>query len=175
MRASLPDLRYAGLAFRALNPVWAGDPLSGEGARRHGGRFNARGTPALYLALDAMTAVREVSAVGAPLQPTLLVTFALDIGPVFDATDARLLAEHGTTPVALAADDWRVAMRDHGIAPTQALAARLTHAGYAALRVPSYARNVAAGALNLVLWRWGPDLPVQVRLIDDESRLHERR
>ncbi|MGQ0565965.1 MAG: RES family NAD+ phosphorylase [Gemmobacter sp.] len=164
-------MRHAGLAYRALNPVWAGDPRSGEGARRHGGRFNARGTPALYLSLDAMTAVREVSQIGAALQPTLLVTFAVDAGPVFDATDPALLATRGVTPDALAANDWRIAMRDHGIAPTQSLAAALIEQGFAGLRAPSFARGVPPGAANLILWHWGPDLPAQVRLIDDEERL----
>lgn len=35
-------MRYVGLLYRALNPVHAREPLSGEGARRYGGRFNAR-------------------------------------------------------------------------------------------------------------------------------------
>jgi RES domain-containing protein len=164
-------MRYAGLAYRALNPVWAGAPLSGEGARRHGGRFNARGTPALYLALDAMTAVREVSQIGAPLQPTLLVTFAVDVDPVFDATDPALLATRGVTPDALAANDWRIAMRDHGIAPTQSFANALIADGFAGLHAPSYARGVPPGAANLILWHWDTDLPAQMRLIDDEARL----
>ncbi len=159
------------LAFRALNPLWSGDPLSGEGARRYGGRFNARGTPALYTALDAMTAVREVSQIGQPLQPTLLVTYAVDVAPVFDALDPEALAGQGATTALLAADDWRLQMRDAGIAPSQALAARLIAAGFAGMRAPSFARGVAPGAANLILWRWGPDLPVQVRLIDDERRL----
>ena len=29
-------MRYAGLLYRALNPVYAREPLSGEGARRYG-------------------------------------------------------------------------------------------------------------------------------------------
>lgn len=164
-------MRLQGLAYRALNPLWAGDPLSGEGARRYGGRFNSKGVPALYTALDAMTAVREVSQVGRPLQPTLLVTYAVDVAPVFDAGDPDALAGQGMTPAALAADDWRLRMRDEGVAPTQAFAARLAGQGFAGLRVPSFARGVSPAAANLVLWRWGPDLPVQVRVIDDEARL----
>lgn len=121
-----------------------------------------------------MTAVREVSQIGQPLQPTLLVTYAVDVEPVFDALDPAALAEQGATPAMLAADDWRIRMRDDGIAPTQALAARLIDGGYAGMRVPSFARGAAPGAANLVLWRWGPDLPAQVRLIDDEARLAPR-
>lgn len=168
-------MRLTGHAFRALNPLWSGDPLSGEGARRHGGRFNARGVPALYTALDAMTAVREVSQVGQPLQPTLLVTYEVDAEPVFDALDPAALAGQGMAPADLAADDWRLRMRDGGIAPTQAFAGRLMAQGFAGMRVPSFARGAAPGAANLVLWRWGPDLPVAVRLVDDEARLRRGR
>jgi RES domain-containing protein len=54
-------VRFAGLAYRAHDPRWSFRPLSGEGAAVHGGRFNPRGTPALYLALDPMTAIKEAS------------------------------------------------------------------------------------------------------------------
>jgi RES domain-containing protein len=38
-------VRYAGTVYRAHNPEWAWSPLSGEDARRHGGRFNRLGGP----------------------------------------------------------------------------------------------------------------------------------
>jgi RES domain-containing protein len=169
MQASLPDaaLHIQTIAYRAINPLWIGDPLSGEGARRYGGRFNAKGTPALYHALDAMTAVREVSQIGQPLQPTVLVSYHVDVAPIFDAADPMALATQDMTPADLAANDWRIRTP----APTQTLAARLIAAGYAGLRVPSYARGVPPAAMNLILWHWGADLPTRVTLIDDERRL----
>jgi RES domain-containing protein len=39
--------------------MWAFDPLSGEGAKRHGGRFNRPNTLALYTSLDYTTAWME--------------------------------------------------------------------------------------------------------------------
>jgi RES domain-containing protein len=45
--------------YRALRPAWSFKPLSGAGAARNGGRWNAKGTPALYLAEDPMTALAE--------------------------------------------------------------------------------------------------------------------
>ena len=36
-------MRFEGLAYRAHNPRWSWAPTSGEGARLHGGRFNAKG------------------------------------------------------------------------------------------------------------------------------------
>src|SRR5262249_792496 len=54
-------LRFEGLAYRAHDPRWSFRPLSGDGAAVHGGRFNPKGTPALYLALDPMTAIKEAA------------------------------------------------------------------------------------------------------------------
>jgi RES domain-containing protein len=52
--------------YRALKPVWVRDPLSGEGARRYGGRFNPKGMAALHCTLDPVTALREISQIGQP-------------------------------------------------------------------------------------------------------------
>ena len=161
-------MRHQGVVYRALNPVWAGDPLSGEGARRHGGRFNPKGMAALYCTLDPVTAVREVSLIGQPLQPTILVSFAADVAPVFDGTDPAALAGQGVTSADLAADDWRVHMAAGREAPTQALARRLAAMGFAGMLAPSYARLAPLQARNLILWRWTPQ---SLRLIDDEARL----
>jgi RES domain-containing protein len=163
-------MRYRGLLYRALNPVYARDPLSGEGARRHGGRFNPKGMPALYTSLSIMTALREANQIGT-LQPTTLVAYEADIGPIFDATDPALLAEQGLTEVDLATDDWRLQMIRGAKAPTQDLAERLKTEGFAGLRVRSFAKGAARDDLNLVLWVWGQDLPTSLRVVDDEGRL----
>ncbi|MGL6211304.1 MAG: RES family NAD+ phosphorylase [Paracoccaceae bacterium] len=163
-------MRYIGSAFRALNPVWAAKPLSGEGARLHGGRFNPKGTPALYTALDVQTAIAEANQIGQAIQPTTLVEFAVDVEPIFDATDAELLAGQGMTQADLASDNWREAMR-HAAAPTQQLVTRLMAQGMAGLIAPSFARNANPGARNLILWHWGPALPTRVTLTCDEARI----
>jgi RES domain-containing protein len=161
-------MRLQAVVYRALNPVWVGDPLSGEGAKRYGGRFNLKGMAALYCTLDPVTAVREVSQIGQPLQPTILVSFHADIDPVFDATDPVALAGQGLTPEALAMNDWRTHMAEGRDAPTQRFARRLFQAGYAGMLAPSYARLAPAQARNLILWRWTPQT---LRLIDDDRRL----
>lgn len=162
-------MRYVGLLYRALNPIWAREPLSGEGARRYGGRFNAKGRPALYTSLTIPTAIREANQVGT-LQPTTLVAYRADLDPVFDATDLEALSGQGATAADIAADDWRIRMRDKGRAPTQILAERLIAAGYAGMLVPSFARGAATGELNLVLWDWNSPR-AGLTLIDDEGRL----
>ena len=161
-------MRLQAVVYRALNPVWVGDPLSGEGARRHGGRFNPKGMPALYCTLDPVTAVREVSQIGQPLQPTILVSFQADVDPVFDATDATLLAGQGVSAAELSANDWRMHMAAGHEAPGQSLARRLVAQGFHGLLAPSFVRLAPAQARNLILWNW---TATTLRLIDDESRL----
>lgn len=163
-------MRYRGLLYRALNPIHSRDPLSGEGARRHGGRFNPRGMPALYTAQSVMTAIREANQIGT-LQPTTLVAYEADIGPVFDATDPAAVTDHGLDAAALAADDWRLRMLADGKAPTQELAERLKASGFAGMQVRSFAKGATGADVNLVLWIWGPDAPTKLRLVDDEGRL----
>lgn len=163
-------MRFEGLLYRALNPVWAREPLSGEGARRHGGRFNPKGMPALYTSLSIMTAIREANQIGT-LQPTTLVAYRGDLEPVFDATKVDATRKYGLGPADLGADDWRIRMRDDGKAPTQLLAERLIADGYVGLRVRSFARGAGDADLNLVLWRWGATAPARLVLVDDERRL----
>lgn len=163
-------MHYRGLLYRALNPIRAREPLSGEGARLHGGRFNPKGVPALYTALSVMTAIREANQIGT-LQPTTLVCYEADITPIFDATDSDALSNYGMTPADLAADDWRMRMRAEGKAPAQILAERLIADGFAGLRVPSFAKGATVEDLNTVLWVWGSTLPAKLVLIDDEGRL----
>lgn len=161
--------RYTGLLYRALNPVYTRDPLSGRGAALHGGRFNRKGTPALYTSLSPLTAIREANQAG-DLQPTTLVAYRADLGPVFDSRDPAALAARGITAADLADTRWRTRMIAGEPVPTQDLAAALAADGFAGLLVRSYAAGTTDADLNLVLWRWtGGDLRLAV--IDDEGRL----
>ena len=144
-------MHYLGLLYRAINPIRAREPLSDEDARLHGGRFNAKGVPALYTALSVMTAIREAIQIGT-LQPTTLVSYEADISPIFDATDSDALSNYGMTPADLAADDCRLRMRAEGKARIQILAERLIAYGFAGLRVPSFAKGATGKDLNVVLW-----------------------
>ncbi len=163
-------VRFTGILYRALNPLWAAQPLSGAGAARYGGRFNRRGRAALYCSLSPMTAVREANQAG-DLQPTTLVALDADLAPLFDARDPALLASAGTDAVTLADPGWREAMRAGRLSAGQALAEQLIQQGYAGMLAPSYARGATAEATNIVLWRWGDAAPHRLTLIDDENRL----
>ena len=164
------DVQYRGKLYRALNPVYAREPLSGRGAELYGGRFNPRGLPAIYASLSVMTALREANQVG-NLQPTTLVSYDAEINGVFDCRDDRALAAEGMDAGALADSAWRDQMRASGEARTQAFARRLIAGGYHGLLVRSFAPGATADNLNLVLWRWGNSAPARLILIDDENRL----
>lgn len=163
-------MRYQGCLYRALNPIFAGEPLSGRGAQLYGGRFNAKGIPALYLSLDVLTAVREANQVGS-LQPTTLVAYDADIDMILDAAEPSALADWNMTADELATTGWREEMRISGRSRTQTFAADLADAGFAGFLVRSFARGTKDTDRNLVLWKWSDRLPCRLTVIDDEGRL----
>jgi RES domain-containing protein len=168
----MPDaaLPYHGKLYRALNPIYAREPLSGEGARRHGGRFNPKGTPALYASLSVMTAIREANQVGS-LQPTTLVCYEAAFDAIFDIREPANLAAYGMTEDDLALSTWRDEMRRLGASKTQILARALIDEGYQGMLARSFAAGSVAEDINLVLWTWGTAPPCQLTLIDEEGRL----
>ena len=164
-------MRFRGLVYRAHNPQWSWTPLSGEGARRHGGRFNRRGIPALYTSLAPLTAIREAQPLGRPMQPLTLCAYEVDAEPIFDTLDEERCRALGVSDFDLACPTWEAEMRVGVVPASQSLASRLIAAGYAGLRVRSFAAGTSSGDLNLVMWRWSSGRPDRVVLIDDEGRL----
>ena len=167
-------MRFQGKLFRALNPLYARDPLSGYGAELHGGRFNPRGTPAIYASLSVATALREANQVG-DLQPTLLVSYQADIANLFDTRDEAELKRFGMDSAALADPSWRDRIKADGVAPTQDFARKLIAQDHDGLLVRSFAPGATEDDLNLVLWRWGSEAPPRLLPIDDEERLGRGR
>ncbi|MGB3722370.1 MAG: RES family NAD+ phosphorylase [Pacificimonas sp.] len=166
----MSGVRFEGLLYRALNPLYALTPLSGEGAARYGGRFNRVGRPAIYAALHPHTAIREANQIGT-LQPTTLVALKADIRPVFNARDAAALAKYHMTADALGDPDWRRRMIRRQAVPTQDLSEALIGDGFAAMIVPSFAAGAPDDASNMVLWRWKPPAKASLTLVDDQNRL----
>jgi len=162
---------FAGIVYRAHNPRWSLTPLSGNGAARHGGRFNPIGMPALYTSFKPRTAILEASPLGRALQPLTLVAYQVDAGPLFDARDANLLKKRGFQPNDLANADWEDRMLD-GHEPVQHRFARAVQSvGYVGVVAPSFARGAGAGDVNLVFWQWAATGRSVVTMIDDEGRL----
>jgi len=166
---SLKDGRYTGALYRALNPVYAREPLSGRGAELYGGRFNPKGAPAIYTALDPTGALREANQVGS-LQPTVLVSYIADLVPIFDTRDVRELERHGMTESELADPGWRTKMLEGHNVPTQEFAGRLITDGFAGILVRGFAKGASEGDFNIVLWRWSGAGRV-LEVVDDEDRL----
>ncbi|TAN01515.1 MAG: RES domain-containing protein [Rhizobiaceae bacterium] len=163
-------MRFRGVLYRALNPIYAREPMSGRGAALYGGRFNRKGVPALYTSLSVMTALREANQVG-NLQPTTLVSYDADIGNIFDCRVGGALRAEGMDAATLADPAWRDQMKAKGEAQTQAFARRLAAAGHHGLLVRSFAPGATGDDLNLVLWQWSDAAPCRLELIDDENRL----
>ena len=164
-------MRFRGLVYRAHNPQWSWTPLSGEGARRHGGRFNRRGLPALYTSLTPLVAIREAQPLGRPMQPLTLCAYEVDAVPIFDAIDEERRRALSVLDSYLDCPAWEAEMLAGGIPASQALADRLIAARYVGMRVRSFAAGAGADDFNLVMWKWGPERPARVVLIDDEGRL----
>jgi RES domain-containing protein len=163
-------MEFRGTLYRALNPIYAHEPMSGRGAELYGGRFNRKGTPALYTSLSIVTALREANQAGS-LQPTTLVSYDAVFERIFDTRDDIALRAEGMDDADLADPTWRDQFKTGGEAKTQVFAGRLAAAGYHGLIVRSFAPGAAGNDANLVLWTWSDVAPCRLTLIDDEGRL----
>ena len=164
-------MRLKGVAYRAHDPRWSFKPLSGDGAALYGGRYNRRGTPALYLALDAITAVREITqGLARKFDPCVLCSYDVDCTPLADLRTEAARSHHRVKLT-----DMRCAWFLDAAAGEEPaswrIADRLLAEGYAGVLTPSFAPGATASAHNLVLWTWGPELPVQVSVYDPSGRL----
>lgn len=168
---SPPSIRFTAPVYRAHHPRWAHDPESGDGARRHGGRFNRPGTPALYTALRPETAWLEAQQGFAfKAQPMTLCGYDVDCADIFDLTAHDMLSALGIAPADLSCA-WED-LADRGVTPPSwLLADRLIGVGAAGAIVPSFAHRAGPEDRNLVFWQWGRDLPHRVCVIDDHDRL----
>ena len=164
-------MRYQGIAYRAHDDQWAWAATPGEGARRCGGRFNARGTNALYLSLSPSTALLESGPLG-HLRPTVvLAIYQVNVERIFDALDPEACEAERVTELELDCPTWKEDMLERGLSDSQALANRLIDAGFAGMRVRSYVPNATSDHVNLVLWDWGDEDSGQLVLLDDQLHL----
>lgn len=144
-----------GRFWRMLSPRWAFDPLSGAGAARAGGRWNAHGQVALYLSDNHATAIAEYQQ-DLP-RPGTLTAYDVEAQHILDLADPTVCQAVGVDERFLR-QPWkhiRDVMRQQP--SCWDFAAAVAMRGWHGLRVPS----VQAPGTNLVLWRWNDtDAPV---------------
>ena len=136
--------------FRAHTPRWSYAPLSGTGAAAQGGRFNRKGIEALYLTLEAATALAEYQQVSPLLEPCLITSYIASVGRLvdlrqFDGSDVwdPLWTDWDT--------DWRnFVFNLHIEPPTWVLGDLVREAGHAGILFPSLANM---GGTNIVLYQ----------------------
>ncbi|MGI9285212.1 MAG: RES family NAD+ phosphorylase [Pseudomonadales bacterium] len=157
--------------YRGFNPRWSYDPDSGEGAKRHGGRFNRPSVPCLYTSASPETAWLEAQqAFVFKAQPLTLCAFDVHCANVLDLCDhaVRKTLDVTLEEMACAWEDLIGVGREP---PSWKIADRLIAAGAAAIVTPSFASHAGENDINVVFWQWGRRKPHQLRVIDDYSRL----
>lgn len=164
-------MRFSGTAYRAHHPRWSFRPISGEGAAIHGGRFNPKGLPALYLSLDPITALKEANqGFARKMDPYLLCSYDVDCEDIVDLGSNTARRTAGVEESVMVAG-WFAHIAAGTKPPQWTLVETLIASGAAGARVPSYAPSATAGDRNLVLWRWSPNLPHKVEVFDPSGRL----
>ena len=127
---------FVGEVVRHIAPGYL--PLSGEGARIHGGRWNpADSFPTLYTALSRETMLDELERAArrqgltvADLLPRVEVRYAVGLHRVLDLRDPDALTRVGLEPADITADDWSAC---------QAVGEAAHHAGFEGIVAPSAA------------------------------------
>jgi RES domain-containing protein len=164
-------LRFQATCYRAHEPKWSFNPVSGDGAAIYGARFNPRGTPALYLALTIETAMKEVSlGFGYRIDPCVLCSYEVDCADIADLRSDAGRLEYGVAPAELSCP-WKSDVLERREPASWQLARRLIARSVAGILVPSFTPAATHRDENLVLWKWSERPPHQVRVFDPSGRL----
>lgn len=135
--ATAPHIAYVGEAFRHMAARWD-DPLSGEGARIRGGRFNPPDSfPVLYLCTTRPCTVAELRHLGnrlvigvEGLLPRVLYRYEVSLDCVLDLTSVEALDSLGVTTAQIIGAD---------LAIPRAIGESAHATGSQAIRAPSAA------------------------------------
>lgn len=169
---TLPVLQFTGVVYRAHHPRWAFDPLSGEGAKLHGGRFNRQGTRTLYTSLVSITALKEAQQ-GFPFklqEPVTLVAYQVDCKDIVDLHNPGVMKALGYSSNDLACA-WEDLADQKQVPPTWLLVDELRKLNIAGILVRSFASGCTEKNLNLILWEWSDIPPYSIQIIDNLGRL----
>ena len=162
-------VRVARTVYRSCAPQFAAeaDFLSGEGGRRHGGRWNPVGVAAVYACLTPETAMAETLSYAryhalpaASMMPRVFQAIDVALERVVDLSARPALTRCGTTAEAIRTYDWRAESEAGRVPVTQRFGADCRDAGFQGVLAPSAAapggrvlvwfpENVAEGAVRL--------------------------
>lgn len=164
-------MRFVGRCFRAHDPAWSFTPISGAGAAITGGRFNRKGEPTLYLSLDVMTSFGECTqGFTKRLKPLTMCEYDVDCDEVADLRDDAARLRQGVFYSELSCG-WLTYQLAGKEAPSWLAVDRLKASGHSGILVQSFVPGATGTNVNLVLWKWGPDLPHKVNVYDPSGRL----
>jgi RES domain-containing protein len=110
------------------------------------------------------------SGFGHRFEPLTICSYAVDVD---DLVDLRTEIDRAAAGIALTdmACAWAYE-RAYGRKPASwNVAEKLIGAGAAGILTPSFATGARPDMTNLVLWRWGPELPHRVEVHDPSGRL----
>ena len=145
-------------------------PTSGDGAAIRGARFNPKGVPTLYLSTSANGAIAEATQGFAhKFHPLTLCSYEVDCADIIDLSTEAARANAGVAMEDMACA-WMEEISNGRKPASWGVHARLSREA-AGVLVPSFANKAAAGTANLVLWRWGTELPHRVEVFDPDGRL----
>lgn len=164
-------MRFQGVCYRGHDPRWAFTPLSGDGAKLKGARFNPKGVPALYLALSINGLFREMThGFSHRMDPLTVCEYTVDVDDVLD-----LRTDYDRTAASIALSvlncPWAEDLANSRVPASWKVAKELIATGTAGILVPSFATGATADMTNLVLWKWGPALPHRVDVHDPSGKL----
>jgi RES domain-containing protein len=159
-----PSVAVTVRLVRVLAPKWASKPESGDGAAHNGGRFNAKGQPALYLSFDLVVAAHEYTQ-DLPTRPGTFCQYDVSLRPVADLTSDATLATLGLTRGELLAS-WKDELSRGTRPSTWAIADKLVALGYVAALYESAVPqnrppNRSTPGVNVVVWNWSRTTPDQ--------------
>ncbi len=164
-------MRFQGVCFRAHDPKWAWAPLSGEGAAIHGGRFNPKGRPALYLASTVEGMFAEMGqGFARRFEPLTVCAYDLDMEDMVDLRTPSARDDAGVT-LADMASPWMLDVAEGRQPKSWDIVQRLVDTGAAGALVPSFANAARPDHFNAVLWTWSGDLSHRVTVFDPSGRL----
>ena len=168
---TLPFSVWIGVVYRGHNPRWSFDPESGQGAKRHGGRFNRVGLACLYTSVSPETAWLEAQqAFPFKAQPLTLCAYEVHCAKVLDLCNPTVRESVGITLCDMACA-WEDLASLGQEPPSWRIADRLIALGTAAIVTPSFASHAGNNDRNVVFWRWRRRKPYLLRVIEDHRRL----